>query len=221
MAHEENSSSQNVNPVITALKTGASGESIEIRLSDGSSFFIGINSYTGLDLYRDKLITPAVRESLEYASQLHAGSQKALQLAARREHSRSEMMLKLQQRGYPEEIIEKILDKMQRLGIIDDRRFAEVWLRSRLLRKDEGPVRLRGELLRRGVDAATAGDVLNEILTPELILQKLEKATEKVLKKCGGDQNRFIRMLKTRGFEWSMIKKISIDKFINYYNNLH
>ena len=52
---------------------------------------------------------------------------KALDLASRREHSRHELMYKLNKR-FPETmpIIEEVLDKLALNNILDDERFAEM-----------------------------------------------------------------------------------------------
>ena len=57
---------------------------------------------------------------------------KALDLVSRREHSRHELMFKLDKR-YPETspIIEEVLDKLEGNKILDDERFAEMYLNSR------------------------------------------------------------------------------------------
>jgi len=64
---------------------------------------------------------------------------KALDLASRREHSRYELMQKLNKR-FPETIpiIEDVLDKLVTNKILDDERFAEMYLNSRA-RKGFGP----------------------------------------------------------------------------------
>jgi regulatory protein len=68
---------------------------------------------------------------------------KALDLVSRREHSRHELMFKLDKR-YPETspIIEEVLDKLEGNKILDDERFAEMYLNSRA-RKGFGPKKNR------------------------------------------------------------------------------
>ena len=57
---------------------------------------------------------------------------KALDLVSRREHSRHELMQKLNKR-FPETlpIIEEALDKLVLNNILNDKRFAEMYLNSR------------------------------------------------------------------------------------------
>ena len=221
VVHAENSSSPNANITITAIKTGASGESVQIRFSDGSSFFISSESYADLAIRCDMPVTEELREELQRASDFHAAVHKALQLSARRDHARYEMNLKLRQRGFSDDIINRALARLQRFGIIDDRRFAENWLYSRMQKKNEGPQKIKAALLKKGVDTHIVEEVMQSHLTPERIEESLAAATERDIIRSGGDQAKFVRMLQNRGFSWSLIKKDSIDKFIKYYNNLH
>ena len=78
---------------------------------------------------------------------------KALDLVSRREHSRHELMQKLNKR-FPETmpIIEEALDKLIANKILDDERFAEMYLNSRA-RKGIGPKKIEMELYSKRVDS--------------------------------------------------------------------
>ena len=78
---------------------------------------------------------------------------KGLDLVSRREHSRHELKQKLNKR-FPETIpiIEEALDKLSNNNIIDDERFAEMYLNSRA-RKGFGPKKIEMELYSKKVDS--------------------------------------------------------------------
>lgn len=86
----------------------------------------------------------------------------AVDLLARREHSRLELERKLATRGFPEAVIAPALDALEHSGVLVATRFTESFIRSRVA-KGQGPVRIRAELAERGVgDAAEllrGGDV--------------------------------------------------------------
>jgi len=86
---------------------------------------------------------------------------RALDLLARREHSRLELERKLGARGFDDEAIGVALDDLERSGALAGERFAESFIRSRAS-KGQGPVRVRAELAARGVDAAQAAAALAE-----------------------------------------------------------
>jgi regulatory protein len=134
---------------------------------------------------------------------------KALDLVSRREHSRHELMQKLDKR-YPNStpIIEDALDKLETNKILDDERFAEMYLNSRA-RKGFGPKKIEMELHSKKVDSFFISNAV------EAYESWLENA-HRVLKKKFKDQKptdyqskmKQKQFLFTRGFSSPIIDKI-------------
>ena len=134
---------------------------------------------------------------------------KALDLVSRREHSRHELMQKLDKR-YPNStpIIEDVLDKLEANKILDDERFAEMYLNSRA-RKGFGPKKIEMELHSKKVDSFFSSDAV------EAYESWLENA-QRELKKKFKDQKptdyqskmKQKQFLFTRGFSSPIIDKI-------------
>ncbi|MBK5936426.1 MAG: recombination regulator RecX [Halorhodospira halophila] len=83
----------------------------------------------------------------------------ALRLLGRREHTRRELAQKLARRGFDPGEVEPVLEALVDEGLLDETRFAEVFVRSRVER-GQGPVRIAQELRQRGV----IGGVIDEAL---------------------------------------------------------
>ena len=83
----------------------------------------------------------------------------ALDLLARREHSRRELERKLGARGFPDEMIAATLDALERSGELAATRFTESFIRARAA-KGQGPARIRAELAERGIDREQAAELL-------------------------------------------------------------
>lgn len=64
---------------------------------------------------------------------------RALRLLGVRSRSRQELHDRLAKAGFPEEEIAETLDDLERVGLIDDRRFAEEVVRDRMGRRGFGP----------------------------------------------------------------------------------
>ncbi len=75
---------------------------------------------------------------------------KALELLARREHTRLELRQKLYQRGFAANHIELVLDQLVEERLLDEARFAELYAGARA-DKGYGPLRVARELRERGV----------------------------------------------------------------------
>jgi regulatory protein len=83
----------------------------------------------------------------------------AVELLARREHSRFELERKLAAGGFPGAVIAPALDALERSGALAATRFTESFIRSRIAR-GQGPVRIRAELAERGVADEQAAELL-------------------------------------------------------------
>ena len=80
----------------------------------------------------------------------------------RREHTRKELFLKLRKRGFAAGDIDFTLKKLEEAGLQDDSRFARRWLEQALEKKTLGRSRLVAELMKRGVEAGLARDVVED-----------------------------------------------------------
>ncbi len=132
----------------------------------------------------------------------------ALNLLARREHSRQELERKLHTRLAPDAVqLRAMLDRLEQDGLLSDSRFAEAFCHARL-GVGKGPVRIRAELRERGV----ADDLVDSVLH-EFDVDWAERARD-VLKKRFGSTAALdrrataqrMRFLQYRGFTSEQIR---------------
>jgi len=132
--------------------------------------------------------------------------ERALDLLSRRDHSRVELRQKLIQKGARVDEIGPLLDELEDIGYLDDRRFAENFVRFRA-GKAWGRRRYGQELAKRGVDS----DIVKEILetTPELTYQsmdeKLRRLVERELSR-GKEPDKVAASLARKGFALPAIR---------------
>jgi regulatory protein len=85
----------------------------------------------------------------------------AIRLLARREYARAELTQRLAARAHSAEAIADCLDALADEGLQSDARFVESFVRSRIAR-GQGPLKVRAELERRGVERALIAAALAE-----------------------------------------------------------
>jgi regulatory protein len=102
-----------------------------------------------------------VRRSKPDADDPGACERAALDLLARREHSRRELERKLGARGFEEELIAPTLDALEESGELASARFTASFIRARAAR-GQGPARIRAELAERGIDREQAEELLRD-----------------------------------------------------------
>jgi regulatory protein len=77
--------------------------------------------------------------------------------------SRAELATKLAKRRVPEEVAQRLLDRFEEVGLVDDAAFARLWVESRQPGKGLGRRALAQELRRKGVDEEVARAALDEV----------------------------------------------------------
>ena len=129
---------------------------------------------------------------------------RAMDLLARREHSRFELAVKLRDRfaEADPDTIASVLDKLAAENLQSDRRFAAEYLRMRM-RRGFGWLHIRAELQSRGV----ADPIVSDLARPdeewlELAENLVESrlAGQKDLKPGSREHQRLFRFLQGRGF---------------------
>ena len=136
-----------------------------------------------------------------------------LRLLTARARTRAELAAQLAKRGYPDDVSGRVLDRLAQVRLVDDRDFAEQWVRSRRVNAGKGKRALAAELRTKGVDddvitAALAGiDAGAERERAEqLVRQRLRR------EKLGDDDakvaRRLVGMLARRGYNQSMALEV-------------
>jgi len=83
-----------------------------------------------------------------------------LRLLTVRPRTRAELHQALLRKGIEEEVAERMLGRLDEVGLVDDAAFAEVWVRSRHAFQGLGRRALAVELRRKGVADAVAADAV-------------------------------------------------------------
>jgi regulatory protein len=127
-----------------------------------------------------------------------------------RARTRAELAAQLVKRGYPDDLSERVLDRLTDVGLVDDRDFAEQWVRSRHVNAGKGKRALVSELRTKGVDdeviTAALADVDSDaerVRAEHLVADKLrrERLTDDDEPKLA---RRLVAMLARRGYGQSM-----------------
>ncbi|MCZ9308482.1 regulatory protein RecX [Corynebacterium uberis] len=89
--------------------------------------------------------------------------QRALRLLDHRARSRHELHTRLREHDYPEPVIDKVLAQLEESRLIDDRTFAQEWVRQRRNRRGKSTRMLDVELEKKGISATVRREVLADI----------------------------------------------------------
>jgi len=170
---------------IVSLKSGTDVSRIE--LSDGSLFSFKdcylSSPYIADDYAIGREINADEEEAFRFASACLRAEKKALQLIARAEQTVFGLSRKLQKRGHEPECIRAVTAQLCALNLLDDRRYARLWLESRISRQATSPRRLLAAIRSRGIDRRDAEAALKETLDDDAERQLLERYVQKMRRK--------------------------------------
>src|SRR6516165_6515797 len=140
-----------------------------------------------------------------------------LRLLTARSRTRAELSGQLSKRGYPDDVRERVLDRLAAVGLVDDAEFAEQWVQSRRAKAGKSKHALAAELHTKGVD----NDVITAVMggidagaerdrAEQLVRAKLRRET------LGEDDRRVCRrlvaMLGRRGYDQTLASDVVISE---------
>jgi len=194
-----------------------------IGLSDGSLFSFR-NCYLPSEIIETYLvnsdadktaveITAFEEAAFRHASACLRAEKTALRLIARAEQCVGGLKRKLEKRGHETACVNAVIERLCALSLLDDSRFARLWLESRL-RITRSPRQLLSSLCLRGLDHDDAQSALKNVLDDEteytLLLRFVKKNEKKVKRKTAekSDFNRTLKyLLKSEGFSHTAVQR--------------
>ena len=129
--------------------------------------------------------------------------ERAAQLLAQRPHAIAELRTKLLARGLEGGAVDRAIERLEDLRLLDDRAFATQWVEERSARKGLAPAALLSELRGKGVPREIAEEAVAELEVDEITQAKelAARLLRKVVSKPLEVQARRLQaMLLRRGF---------------------
>ena len=193
---------------------------VVIHFDNDEVLFLSLDMFYISGLKKNDEISDDRFSSLIKENRLFYIKQRAFRYLGRRQHSTSELRIKLKQKGYETEFINEVLDDLKQKNYLDDTKFAEMFVEEKIKLKLWGEQKLRGELIKRGIKSEIISDVLRNKITDE---DKLNNALIIASKKYDILRNRKVEndvikrklftFLNSRGYNYDVIKEVC-DKLI-------
>ncbi len=139
-----------------------------------------------------------------------------LRLLTARSRTRAELLGQLARRGYPDDVSARVLDRLARVGLVDDADFAEQWVASRRAKAGKSRRALAAELRTKGVD----NDVISAALAGIDAAAERDRAEELVRTKLRRDTlsdeakvtRRLVAMLARRGYSQNLACEVVLSE---------
>ena len=137
----------------------------------------------------------------------------ALAFLAPRPRSEREVRGRLQRKGFAESTIERVIQRLERLRLLDDHAFARYWVEQRQTFRPRGARLLAAELRRHGVAGETVEEVLAETAADDSLEAACRAARPRARALRHADEPTFLarlgQFLLRRGFEYETARAAS------------
>jgi regulatory protein len=149
----------------------------------------------------------------EDIEQLKKAREYAFLLLRHRPRSVAEFTEKLKKRGFDEDISGALAVDFKKRGLLDDARFAKMWLEDRMLLKPMGKFRLRQELKNKGISEFDIDDAMSVAMNGFDEYEAAKTLAKRRLKSITGPdkiakKRRLTGFLLRRGFSYEIATKI-------------
>jgi len=167
----------------------------------------------GMEINEDEL------KDLLHEEELSKAKNYVYRILARRMYTNKEIRDKLVEREYLDKIIEEVISTLERYGYLNDRTYAEEWIRSRMRSKPKGKIALRQELARKGVDKSIIEDTLNQEFDESREMDMVLELARRKIKSYSRDEpfaarRKLKSFLLRRGFKYDTVK-YAVDQVMN------
>ena len=193
---------------ITALQVQKRNkERVNVYLDGEYAFSLAL--IEAAQLRKGQSLDPQQIEALRGQDAIHKAVDQGVRFLSYRPRSTSEVRANLKGKDYSETVIEAALEKLERLGYLDDTAFARYWLENRDNFKPRSALALRHELRQKGI----ADSIIEAVLEPFDEQDAAYRAGENKARRLSGLDRRTFRhklgsFLQRRGFNYAVSRDV-------------
>lgn len=198
-------------PIITQIKQQKKQDRVNIYLDGKFAFGIDLENFIKFNLKVEQELSAEEVEEIIKKAEYQKTYEKLLRFAMIRPRSEKEVFDWFRRKKVHESIHDKLLKKLKHLELLDDKKFAQWWVRQRTEFKPRGKKALQYELIQKGIDKKIIDETLEESDVDELsIAKQLINKNEYKWKKYEGFERRqkASHFLGRKGFSWNVIKEV-------------
>jgi len=218
-------------PTVTAIKPQKRNDRVNIYLDDKFGFGLDLENYLKLGIKVEQVLSEIEIEKIIQKANYQKTLNKLLRFATLRPRSEKEVNFWIKRKigkELSEELLEKqsikLRERLTQLDLLDDTKFAEWWINQRLSFRPMGRIRLRQELMMKGIDREIVSEKIAEMVDTD---KEIDHAKDLLLKKIKQLQRyeynkayqKAYSFLARRGFDSAAIKSAIDDVGLKGYHS--
>lgn len=178
---------------------------------DGEYAF-GLAMIEAIKLRKGQVLNADEIARLKSLDEVETAHERALNYLSFRPRSAAEVRRNLREKEVPDSVIEQVIERLERTGLVDDTAFARFWVENREMSKPRSERGLRFELRQKGVADDAINAALTEINEDDSAYRaalerarRIPRTDKQVFAKRLGD------FLARRGFSYSVVRE-TVDR---------
>ncbi|MHC6201807.1 regulatory protein RecX [Breznakiellaceae bacterium SP9] len=152
-----------------------------------------------------RVLTPDEEYACRFAAECFQVEQAALHLISCAEQSAVNLSSKLIKRGHTRASVQAVITHLQDLDLLNDSRYARMWLESRTCAHINSPKQLLAALCRHGLAHRVVHAAYKSVFTFEKELSLLTRYVSKKHIACEGDPHQTFQQLQAEGFSSAVL----------------
>ncbi len=196
---------------ITSVKIQKNKKRVNIYLDNEFGFGIDLENFIKLGLKVDQELSEKEVTEIVKKAEFQKVLDKILRFATLRPRSKEEINSWLKRKKVHESLYEELFNRLKRLELTGDRKFAKWWIEQRMSFRPKPKGILKQELRIKGVSKEIIKEVLEEteIDEKEIARELIEKNKYKWEKLSGFERKRKMsEYLGRKGFGWEVIQRM-------------
>jgi regulatory protein len=186
---------------------------VSIFLDDEFGFDLSAAVLVKSGIASGDILSPEQVDKILELEEIKRAKDKAMRLLAVRSRTKKEIIARLRKSKFSQRSIEFVIEELERLQLLNDAEFAQLYVRSRMAARPVAANMLRLELKRKGVNEESVENSILEAFKDSseekvalLIAQKIKKQLKQAddVKK----KKRVVDLLKRRGFTWDTVNDV-------------
>ena len=138
--------------------------------------------------------------------------ERAVRFLAFRPRSEAELRRNLERAGLNEELVGRVVERLRGQGYVNDEEFSRFWIENRQQFKPRAPRALRQELRSKGIDAAMAAAMVENLDPVDAGCRAARPQAQRLAAVLAGNRCDFRRRLAAylarRGFEYPVVRQV-------------
>ena len=197
-------------PIITSIKAQKNQKRVNIYLDNSFGFGLDLENFMKLQLRVNQELTEEEKNEIIKKGELQKSFDKTLRFVMTRPRSLKEVKDYFRRKQIDDFLHQNILERLEKLELLDDQKFAKWWVDQRLEFKHKSKKDITFELRQKGIDTNIIKNVLDDGEIDELKIAKelIEKKNYKWSRYEEDERKQKItQYLAGKGFSWDIISQ--------------